>query len=814
MAINYINVEKDLGRFLLGVEKPGRYTGGEYGRLAKRDADFQTAIAFPDLYEIGMSNQAMRILYNRLNAIFGISCDRVFAPAPDFEALLRSRDLPLYGLDTGIPLGNLDLLLFTLGYELGITSVLSILDSAGIPIHASDRMGGAGEGDYPVVIMGGPCVSNPLPYAPFIDAFWIGEAEAGFFKLTEELRDRKRAGQTRAELLAHIASHPSVWVTGKESAVRAIDTNFADRSPAAAVFPVPSMKVVQHHGAVEIMRGCPNGCRFCHAGYWYRPMRQKSAETIKAEVSDFIKIGGYREISLSSLSSGDYSHIDSLVESLNTAFGSRHISFQLPSLKVSTFSLPLLEKISEVRRSGLTFAVETPEEFWQHAINKEVSLQSVVSIIREAKKQGWRGVKFYFMIGLPLEELNEEEAIVDFILRAAKETNMNFNVNVGTFVPKPHTPYQRAGQLDEETAGKKLKFIREKLKSRGHKVGVQDPFVSVIEGLISRGDTRSGALIEEAWKKGCRLDAWTEFFKRDAWKEIFEIYGDYVSEIMGPKIQDLPWDCIKPGTGSHYLENEAGKSKSAEFTLPCIEKCTHPCGICGGNNKIVHNIIHDDDLLYPISEKIQENPSSAAKNPSTYKIIFSFSKSGLGLFYSHLTLIEMLSMAMVRAEIPVSYTGGFNPLPHLEIASPLAMGIAADGEIAAIETQCFLNGEEFMARMNKVLPEGIIIHEAMNFLVPSGTKKYSLSALLWGGVYGPRADSAEAVSFEDEKKYRLDHIEKEGSLYGMKRLGVLAKNQDDPAKGVPYFEAFKKLYPETGGQGGQGIRTTLIESSP
>ncbi|MDR0495616.1 MAG: radical SAM protein, partial [Treponema sp.] len=520
-AINTVDPLSDIGALLLGVEKPCRYTGGEYGRLARPDAPLQTLIAFPDLYEIGMSNQALRIIYNGLNRVSGISCDRAFAPAPDFERLLRDRSLPLYGLDTGISLKNLDILLFTLGYELGLSGILAMLDVSGIPLRAERR----GEAD-PLVICGGPAVSNPLPYSAFVDAFWIGEAEAGFFDLARDLLAIKQNGGNRSALFEHVKRHPNIWVKGKEKAVRAVHSNFAlceeSTYTGAAVYPVPSMKIVQHHGILEIMRGCPNGCRFCHAGYWYRPMRQKPLDSLVSEAEAFISLGGYREISLSSLSSGDYQHIGDLADALNERFSGRRVSFQLPSLRVSTFALSLLEKISQTRRSGLTFAVETPRDFWQLALNKQVTADSVVEIIREAKRHGWRGAKFYFMIGLPLPEMpeaeaTEEEEIVNFVSNVAKKTAMHFNVNVGIFVPKPHTPYQWARQIDGESAAAKLDFIRSRLKPQGHKVSVSDPLISTLEGILSRGDERAGIMAEQAFNAGSRLDAWQEFIDKDAW---------------------------------------------------------------------------------------------------------------------------------------------------------------------------------------------------------------------------------------------------------------------------------------------------------
>ncbi|MDR3303102.1 MAG: TIGR03936 family radical SAM-associated protein [Treponema sp.] len=797
--IHFIDPVQDLGAGLLTVEKPNRYVGGEYGRLARRDAVLKTLIAFPDLYEIGMSNQALKILYNRLNAIDGVSCDRAFAPAPDFEALLKKQGLPLYGLDTGVRLGDLDLLMVTLGYELGITGVLTMLAVSSIAIHAAERGEGA-----PIVLMGGPCVVNPLPYQDFIDAFWIGEAEDDFFALTEQLLALKKAGAGRAELLAMLVAHPSVWARGKASARRAIDTRFAEREPAAAVLPVPSMKVIQQHGAVEIMRGCPNGCRFCLAGYWYRPMRQKSVETIRREADAFVKLGGYREISLSSLSSGDYQGIETLVDRLNREYARDHVSFQLPSLRVSSFSLPLLAKISEVRKSGLTFAVETPVDAWQLALNKQVSLDHVTSILKEARKQGWRGAKFYFMIGLPVPILeksaHEEVEIVGFILELAKRTGMHFNINVGTFVPKPHTPYQWSAQLGEQDARAKLEYIRYELKTRGHKVGIQEPFVSTLEGVLSRGDERVGALIEEAYRHGCRLDAWSEHIQKEVWRAIFERHEALVRETLGARDPEtpLPWRGVESGVLPTYLKNEHGKSDSAEVTSLCIENCTHYCGICTNGVKTVQNSIHDDNNHEDVltSVPLEEDPLPAfQKGVPTWRILFSFTKTGSAVFQPHLALVELFSMAMTRAGTPVLYTQGFNPLPRLEIAAPLSLGIIAKAEIAAIDTRVLLPAEDFRQALNHELPEGIHIEAAMNVSIPFGAKKHSLSALLWGYAYehGAQIDQVRAT---DDKQYRQTRFAPDASVYGLTRLAVLAKRIEEPDSPEPYFTVYGALYPD------------------
>ncbi|MDR2181516.1 MAG: TIGR03960 family B12-binding radical SAM protein [Treponema sp.] len=800
MKLKFVDPLTDLGSRLLEVEKPVRYTGGEYGSLAgatMNGASLRAAVIFPDLYEIGMSNQAFRILYNRLNDTDGaanISCDRAFAPAPDFEKLLGETGIPLYGLDTGIALRDCDLLLVTLGYELGMTGFLSVLETSRVALRSDDR----GEGD-PIVIMGGPCVSNPLPYGAFVDVFWIGEAEAGFFDLCRRLAVLKKAGAARNDLLAALAEHPSVWTRGKAGTVRrAVYPHFGADQSAAPVFPVPSFSVVQHHGAVEIMRGCPNGCRFCHAGIWYRPMRQKRADAVMREADDFIRRGGYREVSLSSLSSGDYCRLDELISALNERYGGRHISFQLPSLRVSGFSLSLLGGISEVRKSGLTFAVETPRDMDQLSLNKRVSLEEVSTILTEARRQGWRGAKFYFMVGLPIAgSESEAEAICGFVNEAAQRTKTHFNVTVGVFVPKPHTPYQWAAQLDEETAWQKLRAIQNTLKPRGHKVGVHDPFTARLEGLISRGDERVGYLIETAFRRGCRLDSWSDFIRKDIWRELFAANAGLVADILRPKSQDerLPWDSIESGTDKRALAAEYENSKTGKTSAPCMEKCTHFCGLCKNDVHIVKNFIQAANSPVIASgtgaaagEKstdgaAQSDAARIDKKPSC-RMLFSYAKLGRAVFVSHLGVNEVFAMAFTRSELPLVYTRGFNPLVRIEIASPVSIGISCRGEIASVDLESAVDAGEFTRRLNTLLPEGFRITGAAFYAIPFGAKKHSLASLLWGFRYG-----GDYVAFKDDKEYRSSR-----AVYGLYRDEVLAKRPDDQGACTGYFSAYDFLY--------------------
>ena len=584
------------------VTRPARYTGGEWNSIIKdwESTGIKVALAYPDLYEIGMSNMALPILYDLLNCQPDVLAERVYAPWADMEAALRKAGIPLLSLESKRPLNDFDIIGFSLGYELIYTNVLNMLDLAHIPVLSSQR-----NDSHPVIVAGGSCALNPEPMSDFIDLFVIGDGEEVLLELLDSFRDWKRQGVSKDQLFRQAAAIPGIYVPSlyqveyqADGLIKSITPAVADASPTierriVTVLPypvtkpvVPYLEVVHDRGAVEIQRGCSRGCRFCQAGTIYRPVRERPLEEVMQAVGEIAANCGYDEVSLVSLSTSDYAGIDELVAGLSRRYP--NLALSLPSLRLDGSSVKLVDALPSRRKTGLTFAPEAGSERLRRIINKNVSEDELLETAAAAFARGWTGLKLYFMLGLPGETVDDVEEIARLIVKVsmlgskAKGKRPQVRVSLSTFVPKPHTPFQWAAQASATEINAKQELLKQGLPRRGIRLSWQDPRVSQLEAALSRGDRLLGRVIYRAWQLGSTFDAWNECFDYANWLRAFDESGlepDFYARRERSLDELLPWAHIDAGVTSAFLKREYQRAMAGKETPDCRRQTCSACGL-------------------------------------------------------------------------------------------------------------------------------------------------------------------------------------------------------------------------------------------
>ncbi|MCB9678493.1 MAG: TIGR03960 family B12-binding radical SAM protein [Alphaproteobacteria bacterium] len=738
-----------LDAILARVDKPSRYLGNEVNSVLKdpRTVDVRIALAFPDLYDLGLGNLGVHILYAVLNKLDWAWCERAYAPALDMEAELRAAGLPLFALESKDPLSAMDGLGFTLQSELTFTNILNILDLSGIPLRTADRR----ESD-PLTFAGGPAVFNPEPLAPFMDFFVIGDGEDVIIEIAEAFR----AHQGREARLQALAAIEGIYVPALYPFETLPDGRILP-DPAAppirkritrdlngATFPVeyivPYTQQVHDRISLEVLRGCTQGCRFCQAGMTTRPVRERTLEEVDSLLQRTLDTTGYEEVSLVSLSTCDYSRVRQLVENSVETARAQNVAVSLPSLRLDSFSVELADMVAETRRTGLTVAPEAASPRLRAVINKWIPDEELLQMSNGAFERGWSHVKMYFMIGLPTERDDDIVAIADLANRAlaqGKEHNRRARINLGvsTFVPKPFTPFQWAEQIGlNETERRQDVLSRELEHASGIKFGRHDPEETFLEGLVSRADRRAADLIELAWKKGCRFDAWREHLRFDLWAEAIRELDYDVKDALRERAVDerLPWDHIDVLIDKQWFVDDWNRAKLLQHAEDCRHRKCHKCGVIDHERELCASMLRKSvQGRKPEADWVRKPAPERPTPEPVQRLWMRVSRVESGRYLSHLEAMHAWVRALRRAKVPVAYSQGFHPHPRVAFSSAMPQNQASIGEYMDLVLTERRDPVELVERLSSVLPAGFGVHgvQEVDMRAPA------LMSLVEGAVY-------------------------------------------------------------------------------
>ncbi|MCP4348301.1 MAG: TIGR03960 family B12-binding radical SAM protein [Desulfobacterales bacterium] len=732
---------KTIQEILPLIEQPSRYLGSETNTVKKDRAlvKLSFALVFPDMYEIGTSHFGLQILYNILNSHKDIAAERIFSPGTDMEAYLRSSHIPIASLESRQPLGKFDIIGFSLLYELNFTNILTILDLAGIPFFASQR-----DNSHPLVIAGGPCMCNPEPVADFFDAIVIGDGETVIMEMARSwLTWKENQDQDKENLLKIWSGIQGVYIPAffepqkssfsntdgfqtvlpkrqdytkvTRTIVSDLDTASFPKSPV-----IPYGRPVHDRLCLEISRGCTRGCRFCQAGMIYRPVRERSPDTILKLSQESMLTTGYEDISLLSLSTGDYGCITWLMERLMARCESEHTAVSFPSLRAGTLTPELMNLIKKVRKTGFTIAPEAGSQRLRNVINKNIEEKEISDTVRHAFNLGWQVIKLYFMIGLPTETDGDLKSLVELVkslrtIKGEKGRKGKIHVSVGTFIPKSHTPFQWASQVSLTESKEKIRMVQNSLRMPGISFKWHNPEVSMLEGLWARGDRSLSGLLVTAYEKGCKFDGWSDNFQYRLWQEAFAEQGtdiDFFTTRTRNMAESLPWDHIDTRVSKEFLKEEWEKAVKCEQTTDCRDGDCKGCGVCDFEST-EPRIYNPEDLRgfqnpAGLELGIQQQP------PIFKKMKVSFSKTGQAKYFGHLELVKIFLRAIKRAGIPVKFSEGFHPMPKVSFEDPLPIGMESLNESFFVSVSGNIEPRAIVEGLNRQLPDGLAVHECQH----------------------------------------------------------------------------------------------------